>query len=83
MLPPAGAAGGASAGSGPAPGRSPRGRSSGDGQRLRWERRWHRRVTAGAGGEGDGAASPGESKEPPASEVPCHVQRCGVTLPLS
>lgn len=37
---------------------------------------------AGAGGEGSGAGSPGGGKGPLVSEVYCHVQHCGVTLPL-
>lgn len=38
---------------------------------------------AGAGGQGGGAGSPGEGKEPLVSEVHCRVQHCRVTLPLS
>lgn len=40
-------------------------------------------AVCGCGRRRGGAGSPGEGKEPPASEVPCHVQHCGVTLPLS
>lgn len=39
--------------------------------------------SAGAGGQGGGASSPGEGKEPLVSKVHCHVQDRGVTLPLS
>lgn len=63
MLPPAGAAGGATSGSGPAPGRSPRGRSSGMGRGLRVGAALTPQC-AGAGGDGVELAAQGRAKSP-------------------